>query len=227
MSFPIQNANQSNPITGVFGNGQIELFSNTGTFTVPIGVSKVRVRVWGGGGNTLGGGGGFAMKVCDVTQGSTIAVTVGIAEQTSSFGSFVSATGGATSGAGGTGVGGDVNFTGGMGGSAGGGSANVFGNGGVWGRSGFSGGGAHTAATVGGSGMGSTGGWADNTANNPKLAPTTMPISIIDFIGTGGGGGHQSHGVNGGGSGASSLNDASIPAAGGPAGGQGLVIVEY
>jgi hypothetical protein len=227
MSFPIQNSIQSNPITGVFGNGQIQLFSNSGTFTVPIGVSKVRVRLWGGGGNASGGGGGFALKVCDVSPAQAIAVTVGIEEQASSFGSFVSATGGATSAAGGTGVGGDINHTGGTGGSAGGGAANVFGNGGIWGRSGFSGGGAHTATTVGGSGMGSTGGWSDSTANNPKILPTTMPITSIDFIGTGGGGGFYSHGVNGGGSGPNASNNASIPAAGGQTGGQGLVIVEY
>ena len=89
MSFPIQNANQSNPVTGVFGNGQIQMFPQSGTFIVPIGVSKVRARIWGGGGANQGGGGGFAMKVCDVTPAQVIAVTVGDGSQASSFGAFV------------------------------------------------------------------------------------------------------------------------------------------
>ena len=58
MSFPVQNSIVNNPFSGVFGNGQIQMFPQSGTFTVPIGVSKVRVRIWGGGGNGQGGGGG-------------------------------------------------------------------------------------------------------------------------------------------------------------------------
>ena len=230
MAFPIQNAIQSNPVTGVFGNGQIQMFPQSGTFIVPIGVSKVRARIWGGGGANTGGGGGFAMKVCNVVEGSSIAVTVGDGSQASSFGAFVSATAGVTSSAGGIGVGGDVNYQGGTGGTAGGGAANVFGNGGNQNSSGASGGGSSVAAQVGGSGFGSTGGLKSSTANDPKFPPTTLPITSIDFIGTGGGGGHQQHGINGGGDGgeAPASSVASLPAAGGrTSGGRGLVIVEY
>lgn len=230
MSFPIQNANQSNPFSGVFGNGQIQLFPQTGTFTVPLNVSKVRVRIWGGGGNTQGGGGGFAMKVCDVTPAQVIAVTVGDSAQASSFGAFASATAGVTSAAGGIGVGGDVNYQGGLGGTAGGGAANLFGNGGNRNSSGASGGGqSANGLQSGGSGFGSTGGFQNGTQNDPKYPPTTLPITSIDFIGTGGGGGYSQHGVNGGGDGANAPSGvASFPAAGGVnSGGRGLVIVEY
>ena len=230
MSFPIQNANQSNPFTRVFGNGQVQMFASSTTFTVPLNVSRVRVRIWGGGGANQGGGGGFAMKVCNVVEGSSIAVTVGDGSQASSFGAFVSATAGVTSAAGGIGVGGDVNYQGGTGGTAGGGAANVFGNGGARNSSGASGGGSSVAAQTGGSGFGSTGGLKSTTTNDPKYPPTTLPITSIDFIGTGGGGGHQQHGINGGGDGAEapSSSVASLPAAGGrTSGGRGLVIVEY
>ncbi len=230
MAFPIQNAIQSNPVTGVFGNGQIQMFPQSSTFIVPIGVSKVRARIWGAGGANQGGGGGFAMKVCNVVEGSSIAITVGDSSQASSFGAFASATAGVTSGAGGIGVGGDVNYQGGFGASAGGGAANIFGNGGWRNSSGASGGGSSVAAQTGGSGFGSTGGLKSSTANDPKYAPTTLPITSIDFIGTGGGGGHQQHGVNGGGDGAEapSSSVASFPAAGGrTSGGRGLVILEY
>ena len=230
MAFPIQNANQSNPVTGVFGNGQIQMFPQSGTFTVPIGVSKVRVRIWAGGGGANGGGGGFAMKVCDVTPAEVIAVTVGDSSQASSFGAFASATAGVNTSQGGIGVGGDVNYRGGLGGIAGGGAANIFGNGGNRNSSGASGGGSSVAAQVGGSGFGSTGGLKSSTANDPKYPPTTLPITSIDFIGTGGGGGHQQHGVNGGGDGAEApaSSVASFPAAGGRnSGGRGLVILEY
>ena len=230
MSFPVQNSIVNNPFTGVFGNGQIQMFPQSGTFTVPIGVSKVRVRIWGGGGNAAGGGGGFAMKVCDVSPAQAIAVTTGGSAQASSFGSFVSATAGVTSAAGGIGVGGDVNYQGGLGGTAGGGAANIFGNGGNRNSSGASGGGqSANGLQSGGSGFGSTGGFQNGTANDPKYPPTTLPITSIDFIGTGGGGGYSQHGVNGGGDGASAPSGvASFPAAGGASsGGRGLVILEY
>lgn len=87
-----------------------QVFTASGTFTVPTGVTAVRVTVVGGGGggahNTAGGSGG-----------------------TSSFGAYVSATGGAGGAmttswtSGGTGSGGQFNLTGGYGGPAAGGAA--------------------------------------------------------------------------------------------------------
>ena len=144
---------RQNSFTGTFGTGQVKFITANETFVVPSGISSVRVRVWGAGGHNPtggtakggGGGGGFAIKtITGLTSGSSIAVTVGTSGgASSSFGAYVSATGGsnsntATGGAGGSGVGGDINNTGGSGGDnnnvnaygAGGGGASYFGGGG-------------------------------------------------------------------------------------------------
>jgi hypothetical protein len=99
---------------GVGGcNGQV--FTSSGTFTVPTGVSAVKVTLISGGGGSRatnynqcaggGGGGGVAIKyVTGLTPGSTVTVTVGAAGGvsgsggTSSFGSHCSVTGGAVGG---------------------------------------------------------------------------------------------------------------------------------
>lgn len=130
----------------VFGKGMFRPFYYSGTFIVPSGVTSVRARVVGGGGgsNTSvdstspgggGGGGGFAMGIIEVTPGQSITVTVGGAGScssnpsaggTSSFGAFLTATGGspgtkavdnAPGGVGGTGTGGDFTASGGSGGA--------------------------------------------------------------------------------------------------------------
>jgi len=227
MSIPTQTSNLYNPFSGVFGNGQVETFSYSRTFTVPVGVSKVRVRLWGAGGSGGGGGGGFAMKVCNVTPGSNIAVTTGYSA--SSFGTFVSATQGAnTNGVGGTGVGGDINHTGGQGSTAGGGVANLFGNGGRPGQPGTSGGGAIASGNTGYAGLNTSGGFHTSTSSEPKYQPVTHPIFSMDFLGTGPGGGYNQMGVNGGGTGGGSTAG-SFPGGGGvgATGGYGFVIVEY
>jgi len=108
---------------GGFSNMQV--FTSSGTFTVPTGITKVKVTVVGGGagpGNIGGGGGGgTAIEIISgLTPGNTVSVTVGsggggfnISGGTSSFGAFCSATGGiATSGLGGIGSGGDLNIGG-------------------------------------------------------------------------------------------------------------------
>jgi len=120
------------------GRGQV--FTSSGTFTVPAGITAAKVTVIGGGGNGGnvtgtgasgggGGGGGVSIEfVTGLTPGGTVTVTVGGAAGTSSFGAFCSATGGATAatvtansgqgsgGAGGAGSGGDINISGGAGG---------------------------------------------------------------------------------------------------------------
>lgn len=128
---------------------------NNGTisnnFTVPANVTRVEVELWGGGSGSFastssaasggGSGGGYARKrITGLVPGQVIAVTVGAggvaggisgpgagAGGTSSFGAFVSATGGQLNGSasiaspqngaipGGAGAGGDVNLTGGSG----------------------------------------------------------------------------------------------------------------
>ncbi|MQG93418.1 hypothetical protein F6X59_12005 [Pseudomonas sp. MN1F] len=117
-------------------------FGTAGVYqwTVPDGVHKVEVEVRGGGASGAfggrdspvigpggGGGGGISKRLCAVTPGSVIAITVGaggtavvgenesgVGGGSSSFGAFCSATGGTAGGMnvgapGGQGVGGDFN----------------------------------------------------------------------------------------------------------------------
>ena len=254
-----------NPLTGVFGSGNVRFFpgnstTQTYTWTVPAGVDAVRARVWGGGGYNGGSGGGFAMESIYGISGTTsILITVGTGGSsgtttggTSSFGSFVSATGGATAGGTeGAGSGGDVNYTGGLGvsGGGGGGVAGLFGNGGRAGttvnsgQNGNSGGGCGTTANnlSGGHGIMGAGGIAIRTTSFFNVAPTTGLETdfSIDFIGTGGGGAINQSGVNGGGGGysgtANVICHGGYPGGGTGAfttstlgrGGAGLVIVEW
>lgn len=143
------------------------------SWTVPQGVTRVAVEVRGGGGSGAfgwdgsttvgpggGGGGGISKRLCQVTPGSIIAVTVGAggayvtteatsgnAGGASSFGSFCSATGGAGGAASagavsGVGVGGDFNAGLGMG------SAPVRNSAGTGNWGGAGGGGESTAAAM-------------------------------------------------------------------------------
>lgn len=114
----------------------VQVFSVSGTFTVPPGVTSVSVELWGGGAGSSGGigaggaGGGYSWKrIAGLTPGATVAVTVGpggvagnngagaTAGGTTSFGAYFSATGGspgnAGAGPGGNGIGGDLNISGG------------------------------------------------------------------------------------------------------------------
>jgi hypothetical protein len=119
------------------GFSNLVVFQTSGSWTVPSGVTKCKVTVIGGGGgsgnstgNAGGGAGGCAIKICTVTPGAAITVTIGAggtfgsadgttAGGTSSFGAFCSATGGIRpqsnfkSGYGGLGVSGDINMRGG------------------------------------------------------------------------------------------------------------------
>lgn len=139
---------QSMPYAG--GYRGCAVFTSSGTFTVPGGVTEVCVDVFGGGGSAVygnrtacGAGGGRAIKRVAVSPGQQIAVTVGGASGTSSFGGWVSATGGQSAyvrsdgyamaaTAGGYGVGGDINCQGTPGSlTVGGGVAGGGWNGGV------------------------------------------------------------------------------------------------
>lgn len=154
----------------LFINGQSYTVHGTYTFTVPAGIYSLWVRVVGAGGsfNNLGdegadirnlhddpggGAGGYAEGIVAVTPGQQIPVTVGLAGSiadtraqtvtggSSSFGAFLSATGGvggvdqindSAAGLGnvlgGTGTGGSIiNFSGGVGMFHGRGGAGVFG----------------------------------------------------------------------------------------------------
>ncbi|MDR3536532.1 MAG: hypothetical protein P4L71_08530 [Acetobacteraceae bacterium] len=130
-----------------FGSGT-QTFTGSGAFVVPAGVQQVEVELWGAGSGTFasvsgqpsggGCGGGYARKrISGLTPGQSIPVTIGVggaagsvggalpsAGGTSSFGTFVSASGGslnylatATNPANGAtpagcGIGGDVNLAG-------------------------------------------------------------------------------------------------------------------
>lgn len=143
----------NNWASGTFGTGLIRVYGSalsTYTFTVPTGITAIRVRLWGAGGGGSGistgaggGGGGFAIGEFSVTPGTNHTVTVGAGGQTStsggasSFGTLISATGGESANnsslhAGGTGSGGYINHSGGSAQNSycgGGGSASLFGHG--------------------------------------------------------------------------------------------------
>ena len=188
-----------------------EVFNTSGTFTVPSGVTAVKVTVIGGGGNGGGansdgcnygrggggGGGGMAVEwITGLTSGGTVAVTVGGAGGTSSFGAYCSANGGsaggtgsasnAGGGAGGTGSGGTTNFdiTGGRGGSGG----TDSGAGGAPGGS-FASGAAPGISLLGGaaaSGVGSAG--TNGTAATTKGCGGSGAVSALSNPGTRNGG---------------------------------------
>lgn len=194
------------------GMSRMQVFTSSGTFTVPDGVTRVRVTVIGGGGaggyNSTyasggGGSGGRAIKtITGLVPGATVAVTVGAGGVSpgtagsggnggvSSFGAYCSASGG-TGGGGGTGA---ANAGGGPGVGSGG-DLNDYG---AYGTDGLQFGPGAPSTGCGGAGGGPGGGRG-----------TSGFVTGVSANGYGGGGG-------GGGSGAS-----------GGAGKSGLVIVEY
>lgn len=127
------------------GNSKsVQVFAASGTWTKPVGITTIRVQVVGAGGGSSGysesgGAGGYSERILDVTNITSVAVTVGTggagtsyaaaggaaggAGGTSSFGIYCSATGGAgansqlghTGGGGGIGSGGYLNLRGGGG----------------------------------------------------------------------------------------------------------------
>ena len=191
------NATQVAPAgyKGVFMNGLYRIFSQNGTFTVPSGISKIRVRVVGAGGagtpsGAGGGGAEYAHGTFTVTPGTVYSVTVGQgvssgAGGSSAFGALISAMGGGYSGSttgapGGTGgSGGDYRAAGGASGTGtgtgGGGSGSQLGPGGA-------------SASSRGSGGGAVGGIApllNRQAGNSPFGPVTSIYSPgPDIIGT-------------------------------------------
>jgi hypothetical protein len=202
--------------SGGGGFSSLTAFTTAGitTFTVPAGITKVKVTVVGGGGagggatsgcsdgiGAGGAGGGAAIKIVSgLTPGGTVSVTVGAGGTavsggtgntggTSSFGAYCSATGGVGGGAGAAGTG--TPNVGGIGSS---GDLNCSGGPGFIGNSNLSGSGGYTI--LGGGARGITSNSASGTIG-----------------GTYGGGGSGGK-TNGG-------------AVSGGAGGVGTVIVEY
>jgi hypothetical protein len=197
------------------GFSNMQVFTASGTFTVPNGVTSARVTVIGGGGaggyhSTMPGGGGGAGGraygvVTNLTPGQSIAVTVGAggaapaspaqgpAGGTSSFGTYMSANGGVGGG------GGTAAFyanAGGAGGTASGGQVNTVGSYGTD---------SITVACRGGDGGG--------PANARGVSGPEPGLAAPGYGGGGGGGGTTT-----------GSSPAGYP---GGAGGAGLVTVEY
>ncbi len=180
------------PNTG-FSNFQV--FNSSGNFTVPAGVTKLMVEVWGAGGagsgtpgagfgGSGGGGGGFGKGIFSVLPATLYTVTIGAggtgvingsgnAGGTSSFDVLISAFGGGGGPfGGGHGSGGSTSgsaafsIPGGFGGNGGNNSPNGSGgDGGVGGSGAPGGGGSGTAPGGGGSGTGVPGSAGGNGGN--------------------------------------------------------------
>jgi len=193
------------------GGLTVETFNSSGTWTVPAGVTSVKVEAWGSGGAGSGGGyGGGAYAATDnivVTPGANIPYVVGAGGvccggdpgANSTFNSTVVVADGAPGTGGGTTAGstGDTKFAGGGG---------VGGNGGGGGAAGPDGAGSSGSGSTGGSGDAGTGG-AGGTAGNPGAANsegggggggTGTPAGAGGAPGGGGGGGGGGQGGAGG-----------------------------
>lgn len=220
--------------SSTFIGSQGQVFTSSGTFTVPTGVTAVKVTVVGGGGNGGnntsanatacggGGGGGVAVRyVTGLTPGGTQTVTVGGVAGTSSFGAFASATGGASvgantaaGGAGGTGSSGTYNIAGGTGGT-GNGAFNVNGSG--------------AGAGAGGS-NGESGFFISFTIGCSSYYFADATVGATGVFGRGGNGvtytvaGGAANGFGNGGGGAGGSSCAAVS---GGAGTGGVVIVEW
>jgi hypothetical protein len=188
------------PPAGGFSNMQV--FESSGTFTVPAGITKVKVTVVGGGGNGAtgggslssgggggGGGGGAIEVVTGLTPGGTVSVTVGGAGGTSSFGAFCSATGGGNGsggspGDGGLGSGGQLNIGGSRGGfpTASAGSAANYAQGGAGGNSFLGGGGGNAnVSATGNAGKAYGGGGAGGSTSGLAGGAGAAGVVIVEY----------------------------------------------
>jgi hypothetical protein len=149
----------------VSGGGKGQAFTSNGTFTIPTGITAIKVTVVGGGGGggsfnacygggAGGGAGAAAIKyLTGLTPGNTLAVTVGALGTTGASGgtssvasgtqsiTTITATGGGggsynVAGAGGAASNGDINSGGGSGGPSGSGNGGAPGGGSFFGTGG-------------------------------------------------------------------------------------------
>jgi len=199
--------------SGAWGQG-LQTFNTSGTFTVPLGVTNVKVEVWGsgsGGNNSSnwgGGGGAFAgNNSVSVTPGSSYPVTVGIGGAAagnganSSFSTLVIAAGSvariggttaaSTGSAGLVWAGGNGGTSTSTGGAGGGGSAGAGGNGGNGANSSSGTGGTGGIAGTAGTGTAGAAGGAGGNTGNPGIIGSAP----------GGGGGENSSAGSGSGTG--------------------------
>ena len=128
-------------VSGTSGFRSMQVWTSNGTWSRPSGVKSIRVQVVGAGGGgsgfqEAGGAGGMSERVVDVTNVSSVSVTVGNpgggtnysgcggTGNTSSFGGYCSASGG-------YGANCRQQHAGGIGGNGSGGALNVYGGGGT------------------------------------------------------------------------------------------------
>lgn len=185
-----------------------QVFTSNGTFTIPSGVTAIKMTIVGGGGaggtgtagaGSGGGGGGAAIKfLTGLTPGNTLTVTVGAAAGTSSVASgtqtitTVSATGGAAGaslgagGVGGIGSNGDLN----IGGSSGGTvyyvniGCSLIGISGMGGSSIFGGGGTSSSTQIGnagGAGRQYGGGGGGGSLTNTTGGAGAAGVVLIEY----------------------------------------------
>lgn len=190
-------------------HGQVEFTaSGSGNWTVPTGVTRARMEVWGGGENGHfdpalggGGGGGYAEAYVSLTPGHSLPYNVGLNNAygdahdlaasyvlpvggTHGVNDLVSAEGGGGSGLGGDGTIGGLLLSGGFGGL---GDEATAGGGGGGGAGHSSAGGSGGAASTGVGGTGGTGGEGTNSGGDG--AAVTGNGAVGNAPGGGGGGG--------------------------------------
>ena len=191
------------------GLKSVQVFTSSGTYTKPTGISTVKVIVTGAGGSggghgdtddmgAGGGAGGTAIEVIDISSVSTVTVTIGTGGTsvsggnsgnqggTSSFGSFCSATGGQGGHHGNLGEG-----VGGTGGVGSGGDINIYGGSGSNGWDNFN----VTNTYARGFGHGGASFWGGGGRGSSK---NVHAAEAGNAYGSGGGAPHSRHGGNSG-----------------------------
>lgn len=196
------------------------VFTSSGTFVVPAGVTQITLELIGAGGDGAanggggGGGGAYVRGTANVTPGSSISIVVGdggsgLATIAGGLGMLANAGGNATTvpnpnvgggGAGGTGLGGQVQHAGGAGGGGywtyfgggGGGAAGPSGNGTIGGNTiAYNGSNCMTPGGSAGAGGGApAGGGGKGAGFTDNACTATDPAADGTPYGGGGGGGN-------------------------------------
>ena len=180
------------------GLQSMQVFTSSGTWTKPAGISKIKVTVVGGGGGGGGGSPGFgggaggaSIKFIDVSAVSSVTLTVGSGGSgvssgtggtggTSSFSSYLSSTGGSggdgsNGGDGGAGSSGDINISGQSG------DGGVYEQYGGLGGASILGGGGRSRQTSGNYGGGGGGGYTVYINTYPSGAGSSGIVIVEEY----------------------------------------------
>jgi gliding motility-associated-like protein len=220
------------------GFGQTVVVTNPASpWTVPAGVTSIKVEVWGGGGSgggcnsTLftsygsgGGGGAYNVSTISVSSGQTYTITIGTGGTAGSDANGNPGTASSVSGSGGS-VTANPGLSGarrgGTAGTGGTGGFNNGGNGGLATSNGAGGGGGAGNATPSGSGNGGNG--SNNAAGSAGSGALPGGAGGANRTGNGAGNAGTAPGGGGGGGRQSLLNGAKA----GGAGASGKVVITY